>query len=362
MKSLINECLKTVRRSHVESAPQFVDISIANPPSSPKHSLTYVATRQEGGTLVILSSLDYLKTLTESSTISPIDYDWVPFDLSSPELDIKIANHEQTPLLLTEAVFEVASSNPDLRPIPVLKRIGTEMYLPIRNVGWGPMEDCQLIFDIFPEGQDIRGKDLRLPFTQNLGTFEFFPQEAHLYDAFRAKGVNVDGLRKMRFSSSTQPIYTKDRETLAAMSAEDRTAFLSDLFGPFTSGEARVTGYIVYHWTDHGGDRHDERVLFFCRVLLTYPGPRRHMPPSFAYQVQLEDDRENYQVQLPLSQVVDPAGTDRFLIKVDAMRSSAHAFELFFSSNRGKIPCGAVVLDYFRPRNEKELFDYKPSA
>jgi len=361
VKALITDCLNTVRPSHPESAPQFFDVSIANPPSAPKRVLTYVANRQECGPLVILPSLDYLDTLTESNVIEPIDYDWVPFDLSSPQLDIKIANHQQTPLLLTEAVFEVASSEPDLRPIPVLKRFGTEMYLPINNVGWGSMQDCHLIFDIVPDGQEM-GDDLRLPFTQSLGTIEFFPQEARLYDAFRAKGVNVDGLRKMRFRSSMQPIYTKDQETLAAMSAEDRAAFLRDLFGPFSSGGAYVVGNIVYHWIDHTGARHDERVRFFCRVLLTYPGPRRPMPPSFTYQVQLDVDRENYQVRLPLSQVIDPASTDRFLIKVDAMRSSSHGFELSFSSNRGKIPCGAVVLDYFRPRNEKEYFEYKPTA
>jgi hypothetical protein len=65
------------------------------------------------------------------------------------------------------------------------------------------------------------GGDLKLLFTHNLGAFEFFPQEAHLYDAFGAKGVNVGRLRKMRFRSSTQPIYTRDRETLAAMSGKD---------------------------------------------------------------------------------------------------------------------------------------------
>jgi hypothetical protein len=361
VKALIHDCLTTVRPSHPESTPQFVDVSIANLPSAPKRVLTYVANRQESGPLVIVPSLDYLDMLTETKAITSIDYDWVPFELSFPQLDIKIANHEQTPLLLTEAVFEVASSDPDLRPIPVLKRVGTEMHLPIKNVGWGPMQDCRLDFDIVPDGEPI-GEDRRLPFTQSLGTIEFFPEQAFLHDAFRAKGVNVDGLRKMRFSSPTQPIYTKDRETLAAMSAEERAAFLRDLFGPFSSGGASVVGAIEYHWTDHAGARHDECLRFVCRVLLTYPGPRRPMPPSFRYQVQLEVDRDNYQVRLPLSQVIEPAGTDRFIIEVGAIRSSFHGFELSFASNRGKIPCGTVVLDYFRPRNEKEFFEYKPPS
>ena len=113
-----------------------------------------------------------------------IDYEWIPFVLSSPQLDIKIANHQQTPLLLTEAVFDVAASRPDLRPIPVLKRVGTEMYFSINNVGWGVMEDCKLIFEIVPDGEPIEG-DYKLLFTQDLGTIELFPKEAHLYEAFR---------------------------------------------------------------------------------------------------------------------------------------------------------------------------------
>lgn len=361
VKALINECLNTPRPSRPESSPHFVDLSIANPPSAPANVLTYAATRHEGGPLVILPALDYLDKLTTSSMIHPIDYDWIPFTLASPQLDIKIANHQQTPLLLTEAVFDVTSSKPELRPIPILKREGHLMHLPLRNLGWGPVEDCQLIFDIIPDGEKIADEH-SLPFTQSLGTFDWFPEEAHLYEAFRTKGANVDGLRQMQFNSTTRPMYTKDQQTLAAMSQEERTAFLRNLFGPFTSGGATVLGYIVYHWTDHRGARHDERLPFSCRVLLTYPGQRRPMPPSYTYQLKLEVDREIYQVRLPLSQVIDPADTDRFLITVDATRSSSHGFELSFSSNRGKIPCGAVVLDYFRPRNEKEFFDPRPAA
>jgi hypothetical protein len=361
VKALIRECLDTARPSRPESAPHFVDLSIANPPSAPANVLTYTATRSEGAPLIILPSLDYLDKLNASSMIHPIDYDWIPFTLSSPQLDIKMANHEQTPLLLTEAVFDVASSRPDLRPIPVLKREGHQMHLPLRNLGWGLVEDCRLIFDIIQDGQQIEAEH-SLPFTQDLGTFEWFPEEAHLYEAFRARGVDVDGLRQMKFNSTTRPMHTKDREALAAMSDEDRAAFLRNLFGPFTSGGASVLGFIDYRWTDHDGVRHDERLPFSCRVLLTYPGPRRPLPPSFTYQVKLEVNRENYQVRLPLSQVIDPADSDRFLITVDAPRSSSHGFELSLSSNRGKIPCGGVVLNYFRPRNEKEFFDPKPSS
>jgi hypothetical protein len=360
--TLIGECLTTQRPARTaELEPHFLDVVVANPQNVPANVLTYVASRPPGGTLVIKPSLDYLNILAEGSAIRSLDYDWLPFELSSPQLDVKIINQGLTPLLLTGAIFDVEESVPDLRPIPVLKREGTGMHLPLRNLGWGAMQDCQLIFEIMPEGQQLSG-EISLPFTRSLGTVEMFPKTSDLDDAFRERGVNVEKLRKMRFRSSDQPMSSDDQRRLAAMPPDERAELLRELFGPFKEGAAVVAGYVIYNWLDHKSEQHDERVPFVCRVLLTYPGQRKPLPPSSTYEVKFEVERQNYQIRVPVSQLIETGEADRFLIKIDADRSSFHGFQLSFSSNRGVLKCGPTVLDYFRPRNEIDYVGATPQG
>ncbi len=58
-------------------------------------------------------------------------------------------NTDQT-LFLYEGVFQVAESRPDLRPVPLVRGIAYGMYLPLINVGWGPMIDPLLRFTLSP--------------------------------------------------------------------------------------------------------------------------------------------------------------------------------------------------------------------
>ena len=72
-----------------------------------------------------------------------------------PALDVKITNNTTQTVFFSEAQFRVADSRPDLRPIPVIRGIvylTRRIYLPLVNVGWGPMEDC--VFRFHLEGED----------------------------------------------------------------------------------------------------------------------------------------------------------------------------------------------------------------
>src|SRR5262249_23829901 len=108
--------------AHIDPGDTFADDRV----------LRYIVTKEkhEEEVTVISPQMGYLSQLGKSP-LEAISFFWNPFKCHYPSLDVTFVNNSGGTLAITEAVFEIAESVPDITPVIVLKDDNARMKVVI---------------------------------------------------------------------------------------------------------------------------------------------------------------------------------------------------------------------------------------
>ena len=321
-----------------------IDFSI-NGDSTDKN-LSYVL-QERHGHYTINPANRYLSLLKNGGPIGTDEYEHIDFRF--PTLDFKVTNNSAETVYFTKAVFKVSTSKPDPFPVLGISR-GYNMSFPVENIGWGKVYHCRIFFNLEPTDVPV---DFNKPYKYELPVGDFDKEaRVDLSDIFNQSGAQAEILRKnLDYGRRGFEFINADgiKETTDETEYKKRMA---EAKGPFQDGQAKIFGEIVYEGMNAAGEMLRSKVKFEGSVSLGPPLMGAAMPPSFVYQVKLDENRDNYQKVLPLSQSIPARGTDRFNIKIAAPKSSRHQFSLTLFYNDGnQFEVPDLLLNYFMTRN-----------
>jgi hypothetical protein len=330
------------------------------------HTRFRYTSRTADGRVVIEARDPYLDRVRAGGELGEADWE---YDFQWPALDIKVVNNTGRTAFLHEAVLRVAESRTDPRPIPMIDRTAQSMCLPLRNVGWGDMTDCELRFRLTPAAGGSP------PFTWRFADVDDACTGEPLREHFAAAGLDADLWDRIRDAGTDHRwVYLTADSGLGEPLEEEvmwwgrrmPPSVYADLraraLGPFRRGQAVLTGELTYGCLGRDGDR----TVRTNPILVEYEFPRPLViedslstaaaPPSSSYQVRLRTDGHDYEVVVPISHTLLPGEPDRFLIRLAAERSSIHDFTLTLRYNGDEEVTSSmpVSLDLFVSRNTVE--------
>ncbi|WP_329244391.1 hypothetical protein OG417_47720 [Actinoallomurus sp. NBC_01490] len=298
----------------------------------PDAPFSYTSRHEDDGRLVIAPHADHLSLLRSGGPLSTDRYARLPWVRSFdwPTLDLTVVNNTREVAHFHEALFTIASSRTDPRPVPVILGSAKGPGLTLENLGWGPMDDCVLRFHLeHPREGTPRTAERTWPLNGDGRPTDRTPMD----DALAEAGVNVAMVEKFR--------YNIGRAMRRAL-------------GPFTSGEIAVVGTLEFTQAEPDGSR--SRRVHPYRGIIDFSLPPLDVPrPATAarHQVRLRADGDGYTVATQISQSLTPGQTGRFTVALGADRSSVHDLTIDLRYNGAeRLDCGAVALELFRPRAE----------
>jgi hypothetical protein len=322
--------------------------------------LRYTATKEqdEEAVTVISPQMGYLSQMAKSP-LEAISFFWNPFKCAYPSLDVTFVNNTGGTLVVTEAVFEVAESVPDLTPVIVLKDDNARMKLVIDNEGWGKVCNPVIRCNILPTGETEPRPDPPISHIPVDGPYahEFhlpdFEETATLdLDETLAKlGVNLEAIRQAGFRSQTLMVAHAMQHGLDKELWQHYGRFpaldTNEAWAPFPDGYAVVAGALDYK--DETGAAHS--VPFRVRVFLFQMKRTLPMPPSHTYNAMLEPEGKKYEVACPVVHSLRNGEADRIHIRVGCLRSAIHKFRVKWRLNGGReLVSGPINLRHFVPR------------
>lgn len=327
--------------------------------------------------LSISPQMTYLQKLAEGGPVLGLDYWWSPFKWQFPNLDLKIVNNDKRTVYFTEAVFVITESSLDPWPILLIhENMYNVRHFYLVNEGWGEVLDCSINFNVI---SDDMPPDFNKQYKYKavIGGFdETF--NVDVSDALTGEGVDFSKLTEGRLAKAK---YSEFRHVGTSYSAsEDETVILLDntgkeinvaeaeyyqeseseyeekilrALGSFKTARARVVGEITYSGRTTMKTSQISKLKFSALVSLVEPGPGAPAPPSYQYEAMFEIGRTNYEVRVPISQVLQPGETDRFNILIGAPKSSHHAFKLKLIYNDGlALISPETMMKIFLPRSQ----------
>jgi hypothetical protein len=333
---------------------------------SPERMLRYTCTKEEAGDeerLVIKPDMGYLSRLESGAPIEAIKFFHNPFLCQFPNLDVTFVNNTGETLAVTGAMFEVAESVPDMRPLILFKDDNARMILAIRNEGWGTVRNAVLKCNIVPTGSEEIRPDPPIghittaaPYGHEfaIGDFEDY-YRLNLEATFASLGVDIPAITEAGFRSQQMYVLHAmqngfDREALQHL-ARFPNLDVNDTWKPFPDGYAVVAGVLEYDEDSGGGVTTRRSLPFRVRVFLFNIKYSLPMPPSYQYNVSLEPEGKQYEVFCPVSQSLKVGEADRIRIYVACERSAAHTFRIKWLLNGGKEAISEpIVLRHFVPR------------
>ena len=329
------------------------------------HSLQRLSYRYEnvGDTMVVTPQLPYLELLDNGEPLPGLQYWDSPFVWEYPNLDVKVINRSKNSLYISQGVFLISESRPDLRPIPVFSFGTAHMRLKFRNAGWGTIRNARLSFNLIPI--DNHPKDLK---DLSFGTYQFSKNigdicSVDLAEFFKALDVDPDFLRARWVEASVgsgqfdSPDYPGLTVTVEQFHERKKRALghfflhrspLNSIFPSTEKGAAQVFGELAYSY--EANDKADAcrireiSVRFSTIVWVSESEPSAPREPSFQYELELRSQGENYKEELSLNQVLDPEESDRFNIRIAAAKSSFHDFSLELKDAGGE----AIAIKHIR--------------
>jgi hypothetical protein len=297
----------------------------------------------DGGRLVIKPHDPYLDVLRAGGQLACQHY-WHSLwehTFTWPTLDVKVVNNTAQTIFFDQAQFRVSESRADKRPVPVINGIAylmDEIYLPLTNSGWGPMEDCVFRFHLErPDDSTPLTSEFTWPLDGNGEPIDGGP----FIEALAEAGVHISraGDRRRRL------LDIPPDNQIWAVPPYDTSGL-----GPFTTAKAVASGVLEYTQTELDGSRTRQRNPVIMLFVFGESPVGAPVPPSWTYQVKLQPEGRNYSVTAPISQALAPGEADRFLFKIAADRSSLHHFNLTLGYHgTAQLGCEPVTLELFVP-------------
>jgi hypothetical protein len=305
-----------------------VDVDVLPIVATNDRTLVYESSHRDG-MLQITPRLAYLELLHAGGPIEPIAFDWSPFHVVPPSLDLKIVNNTSQTLFFTQAALCVAASKPNHRPVLVINGFGDRMQFPLLDIGFGGVRSCQLHFDLSPD-EPKTDWDAALPCLQDVTDDMQAGRRIDLSPWFAKRGVDVATVLR----DNTLARYTVDAEGVPSVDE------VTKALGPFKAGEAWVWGRAEL--VDADGEA--LVVRFRSRLHLREPLPAAPVPPSATYDAALSVDRENYVVPVGISHALKPGEFDRIVIRLSAPAASLHRMHVALHYNGTETVNSAPIL------------------
>lgn len=347
----------------------FIDISVVRDPpahSDPSDTFTedrvlhYTVAKEKGEeeVTVISPQMGYLSQMGRTP-IEAISFFWNPFKCHYPSLDVTFVNNTGSTLVVTEAVFEVVESVPDLTPVIVLKDDNARMQLVIDNEGWGMVCNPVIRCNILPTGATEIRPD---PSIGHISAAEPYAHEFQLPDfeetatleldkTFAKLGVNLEAISQAGFRGQTPYTMHAMQNGLDVNLWQHYGRFpnlnTDEAWAPFPDGYAVVAGTLDYK--DEVGTAYS--VPFRVRVFLFQIKYSQPMPPSYTYNVMLEPEGKKYEVACSAVHSLQNGEADRIHIRVGCLRSATHKFRIKWRLSGGReLVSAPITLRHFIPR------------
>ncbi|MEY2563999.1 MAG: hypothetical protein QOH88_2192 [Verrucomicrobiota bacterium] len=312
--------------------------------------------KTESGTLQLLPRLlvkrgveseqhtfDYLALLQKGGPIDALWQTGAPeFTFMFPSVDVRVVNNSQRKLLFTEVLLNVASSEPDLTPLPFVAETVDYFTFKVLNEGWTAMESCSVKFSISPSEWK---RDPVPQFEKTLGKLD------------RSAAVNVSA---ELVKAGLSPRWIERVKELRKKNEDGEPD--EALMKPFSSN-AYLAGVLSYSWRDQSGSLKASSVRFRVTVPL-WVGPQGGPSAiSGRYEAMLRADGRDYTVRIPVSHQVNPATTTRLLVRLGVPKTSRHRFNLQLRTTRGEtVESGPVALDGLLPPAAAEQLKREAAA
>jgi hypothetical protein len=332
----------------------------------PERMLRYTCMKEVAGgqeRLVIKPDMGYLSTLESGAPVEAIKFFHNPFLCQFPNLDVTFVNNTGETLAVTGAIFEVAESVPDMRPLILFKDDNARMILAIRNEGWGTVRNAVLKCNILPTSAEeirpdppIRHVSVAGPYAHEfaIGDFDDY-YELNLEPTVTGLGVDIPAIKAAGFRSQNQYVLHAmqnglDREVWQHFGRFPNLE-TNDTWKAFPDGYAVVAGVLEYDEDSGGGVTTRRSLPFRVRVFLFRIKYSLPMPPSYQYNLSLEPEGKKYEVFCPVSQSLKVGEADRIRIYIACERSATHTFRIKWLLNGGKEAISEpIVLTHFVPR------------
>jgi hypothetical protein len=344
----------------------FMDVSVMNEDASSwkrgeNTILQYDARRSERG-ISIEGSMGFLTLFGTGGPITPMSYlspTWCPFKWDFPILDFKILNNGAATLFLTEVVFDIEESLPDLAPFLAIRRDTQQAFagnLLLVNEGWCDLTNVTVSFHLLPgKAVEVEG----LPPYSHFVTLPLLEDRAKVdvTSAFLEEGVDIDGLSLLGNGE------WEDRNTFVVpgidgpgerISGPEMQERWKACLGRFQEEIGTLIGEISFATSVDAG--HRRAVRFQAEVYLCNENrkglPR---PPTFMYDAALVARGDHYQRRVPISHTVQPGEADRFTIRLAVPQSSLHRFHATLRDIAGlALRSLPIEMSCFVPRSRRQ--------
>lgn len=311
----------------------------------------------------ITPDVGYLTMLGNGNPIEGVKYFNNPFLCHYPNLDITFVNNTGATVAITEAVFEVVESVPDLSPVIIFRDNNCLMKLTIRNEGWGTVRNAIVKCNLVPTGADdlqpdppIGHIEIAGPYSHEFALDDFDEAfELDLDSTFAALGVDVAAIKTAGYQSQLVAVMHAMQHGLDANLYQHYGRFptleTNEAWAAFPDGYAVIAGLIEYDEPSIDGLVVRRSLLFRVRVFLFQRRLDRPMPPSYQYNVMLETDKKKYEAFCPVSHSLQIGEADRIRICIGCGRSATHNLRIRWRLN-GVNECVSelIVLRHFVPR------------
>jgi hypothetical protein len=280
--------------------------------------VSYQYQKLDGGVLKISPHSEYMELLKSRETIPVIP--WRPccpgfFSWEFPKLAVKSVNSTQQPVYFSEMVFNISNSRVDKKPILIAER-GFRGMVYLFNEGWGAVDKPSLNF-----------------------TMEVTSRLSRDSSSSIAKVIQLDGF---------------DKGT-----SIDFSRYLPPSLTPSEDLEGRISATLSYM----NSEGVDEKFPF-SGDLYFGPPPAPFIPPSpVVYDAKFVAGEAPATVRLPISQLVNAAGVDQFLVRVGSDRSGSFEFSIDLRSVDGRVfHAGEFAVEIFVPRSSEKALQQASST
>jgi hypothetical protein len=309
--------------------------------------------------------MPYLSKIKNNTPISPISVFEMADSLQLPTIDLKIVNNMESTVFFTDAVFEIKESITDPWPILIIDDECKSMIIPIANIGWGDVYNCQVNFNII-KPTETPNFGANYNYKIDVGQFSTY-YKLDLKNAFSQEGVDVNTLRMrpIDYWLNDEGIYIYRfydyNGNVISFTKSENHQRVYDALGPFresdkveyTRGKAIVYGEISFSGMQSKGKVQNETIRFVTDISLYQWGEQgAGIPVDSEYQIEFDADRKNYEKSVPISQALKPGEVDRFTVAIKASKSSIHRFKIQLKYNDGNVyESKPILLKIFVPRN-----------
>lgn len=243
-----------------------------------------------------------------------------PYTVKFPELDIKITNDSNTTKFISQVRVDVASSKPDLRPVPKIVKGDKAGEFYLNNEGWGAMLD---------------GK-LRLKAEAGGETAEFDFKEIKYRKAFTcAPFVKAAGGNPVLYASIAHSFVSEENDAKWKSAVGPR--LIDEKFGrPEVFVPTRAEA--IFRYVDADGKHQNMSVNFETTMVLSADeGGYGLGGIEGTAQILLKDSGKDYSVDCPISIPLKAKDVCRLSVRVGAPKSSNHEFKIKLICSDGTV-------------------------